>query len=1496
MLAKIARILVIIILGIVLLNVVLFLLFSIPAVQKRAADFALEKVQPIIDTRVSLDGIRIRLFNRVQLNGLYVEDQQQDTLLYAGSIITRILPWNLLSNRVAVQKLSLEDFTARAHRASPEEPFNFQFIIDSFAKEEDTTVVKEKKKSWRVTADDIVLKNGRLSYHVLSEPLTPGVFNASRLNVVDFNFQGQVDFNGIEEMEAEVKQLSFRESNSGINVDKLTAHFRSEGTRFEGDRVTLAMNQTEVSVTKAYYDTGTKEVGATVRADQVDPADIALFTPRFAHLDKPISFNLKAEGTLPEATLDHIEFRYGPDTRLDVSGSISDYSNLDASDLNVNVRGFSVSQDDLEALIRAGAPDYASPPQLKAMGDLSLRMTAAGKLSSFRYNGALDTEQGDVSLNGTGRITNGFKQLRFEGPVRANNIAVASIIGEDAGVGNTTLGATVGVTILQPSGMTVTAAGTIESTSYKEYPYSDLVFDGTYSGTNVVATIHTDTELNAMELAANLSFGDSMRFEVDGMIDRLDLRPFVMMEGWQMPSLATRIDAKFAGNTIDDMTGTLLIDQTSLTDSSFYYNPGPIYLQALADEGEGKKIEILSSLLEGEITGDYYFSTIGRELMQAVKPHLPSLLAGEEPTAALPGSATDPDLLPGTGDEPAAGKNDFQFNFFLKNTEDISYVLSLPFYNVEPATITGSVNMSDSRPLLVNAHVPRLMFGNSDVRETKMEVTSGNNGLALDVNSYLVQDNGYINARLQSEAARDSVVNRLGFDLQQANTRSKGEFVIGMGLLRDTVEALGVDIHFYPTTLVFNDKKVNFNDATIAYRKDRITINNFGIREEEMLLLGIEGVASKSEADNIRLYFNNTEIANILAAFNVSNFYGSLNGEIFVRQALENPMIRTEDLRIENITVHNDTVGTLRIEGDWDQLYSGLNLHAYLMNGGERNLEIKGFIPTGDDNTKPMDVNFMIDSFELYAIQPLTTSIFSELSGRLNSQVHVSGSLSEPVAEGWLGIDEGTLRVAYTNVTYRVSDTIRISRDNVGFNNFVIRDQNNNTATLNVSLSHSNFGRMAYTASIRLDDFMLLNNENRTDLMAYGNLRLSGELNVTGSPAGIFGDGEITTRSRSNVMIVLPQTAKATEYSGIVYINTPTEDTLSFLRKDNEFTHQVNTPVPSGVPIVMQVTLNLTPQLTAGVLLDPTTGNALEVNGEGELNVNFNSRSTPPVRLYGDYVINEGEFHYNLQNLRAIDFLIREGSRLTMTGNPLNTQFNITAYLPVKADLAALSPTFTRELANTRVPVNALLRIQGNLDAMDLQYDIELPESSNDIQQRVNSFINTEETKIRQFAYLATTGSFIPSEGTPDMNLGTSSVFTNFAANTLSKGLDALFASALSDNWSVSTNLESVDGTFDNVRMGVDVSTRLMNNRLRITTNLSYGDNSMMASHQAFMGEFELEYDINSWLMFRGYNRANERFSSRAPTTQGIGFMVTKEGQSIRDLFDFRFRRPKEDE
>jgi hypothetical protein len=43
------------------------------------------------------------------------------------------------------------------------------------------------------------------------------------------------------------------------------------------------------------------------------------------------------------------------------------------------------------------------------------------------------------------------------------------------------------------------------------------------------------------------------------------------------------------------------------------------------------------------------------------------------------------------------------------------------------------------------------------------------------VNSYLVQNNGYINVKLDSDVASDSVNNRLSFDMKQNNTNSNGE-------------------------------------------------------------------------------------------------------------------------------------------------------------------------------------------------------------------------------------------------------------------------------------------------------------------------------------------------------------------------------------------------------------------------------------------------------------------------------------------------------------------------------------------------------------------------------------------------------------------------------------------------------------------------------------------------------------------------------------------------
>ena len=295
---KVLRIFAIIVISIILLNVLLFLTFSIPMVQKKAADFALSKFGNIIGAKTELEGIRIRMLNSVELIGLYVEDQQQDTLLYTESISVKIRALDLLNSKITAHKIILEDFNANINRDSPEEPFNFQFILDSLVTEKDTTIQKEKKV-WQINAQDVILKNGNLSYNVLSAPQTPNQFNASHIEVEDFDFRASAHFVSLKDMSADIKLLSFNEKNSGVILNNLKADVVGKDSLLKSRRLDLDLNNTNLQIQDASYQLATKEFALKLTSDQIDPKDIGIFYSPLNGLDKMLSLNIEADGNLP---------------------------------------------------------------------------------------------------------------------------------------------------------------------------------------------------------------------------------------------------------------------------------------------------------------------------------------------------------------------------------------------------------------------------------------------------------------------------------------------------------------------------------------------------------------------------------------------------------------------------------------------------------------------------------------------------------------------------------------------------------------------------------------------------------------------------------------------------------------------------------------------------------------------------------------------------------------------------------------------------------------------------------------------------------------------------------------------------------------------------------------------------------------------------------------------------------------------------------------------
>src|SRR5699024_10385662 len=93
-----------------------------------------------------------------------------------------------------------------------------------------------------------------------------------------------------------------------------------------------------------------------------------------------------------------------------------------------------------------------------------------------------------------------------------------------------------------------------------------------------------------------------------------------------------------------------------------------------------------------------------------------------------------------------------------------------------------------------------------------------------------------------------------------------------------------------------------------------IKVSNFGIVHEGKQQFGIDGIASKNIEDSVRVFFDGAELANILTAFNIKNIFGTIDGSLMVRRALDNPVVHTDHFNILDIRTDKDTIGTLFVE------------------------------------------------------------------------------------------------------------------------------------------------------------------------------------------------------------------------------------------------------------------------------------------------------------------------------------------------------------------------------------------------------------------------------------------------------------------------------------------------------------------------------------------------------------------------------------------------------
>ncbi|MBP5799731.1 MAG: translocation/assembly module TamB domain-containing protein, partial [Prevotella sp.] len=276
-----------------------------------------------------------------------------------------------------------------------------------------------------------------------------------------------------------------------------------------------------------------------------------------------------------------------------------------------------------------------------------------------------------------------------------------------------------------------------------------------------------------------------------------------------------------------------------------------------------------------------------------------------------------------------------------------------------------------------------------------------------------------------------------------------------------------------------------------------------------------------------------------------------------------------------------------------------------------------------------------------------------------------------------------------------------------------------------------------------------------------------------------------------------------------------------------------------------------------------------------------------------------GTYGVTIQNIIRKNFTFNRGGTIVFGGDPYNAALNLQALYTVNG-VSLSDLNIGNSFASNTIRVNCLMNIGGQPVAPQVDFDLEMPTVNADEQQMIRSIINGQQEMNQQVLYLLGIGRFYNqgqnNAGTEQTDQ-TTLAMQSFLSGTLSTQINSLLSTVIkNDNWNFGANISTGNEGWHNAEYEGIISGRMLNNRLLLNGQFGYRDNATQAN-PSFIGDFDLQYLLypNGNLALKVYNQTNDRYFTKSSlNTQGIGLIMKKDFNGLRDLFSRKEKRRQE--
>ena len=892
------------------------------------------------------------------------------------------------------------------------------------------------------------------------------------------------------------------------------------------------------------------------------------------------------------------------------------------------------------------------------------------------------------------------------------------------------------------------------------------------------------------------------------------------------------------------------------------------------NKGKEGHLDVEAPFVSLYARGQYDLTTIYGSIMRLVADKLPT--------------------IPGISKHAAKGYNDFTLQANITSAEVLQRMFGLPLSLSLPVHINGNISDAEKNVnLYINA--PNFSWDGSAFHDANIELNTIGDSLRMEAR--ISQGLPYEKApvyRLRAAAADNNLSTLLYYANQSSKLPITGKIDARTQFFTSDNGATGVHVTVNPSEIMLGEKKWLLNPADIIYRKNELTVDmlNFSHGDQHII---INGKATPQASDSIVADLKDVDVAYILnlVNFHSVDFAGKASGKAVVKSIFQTPEAYA-NLDVKDFVFENGPLGTLHAKAAYDNQEGQINIDATAEDGPEHLTVINGYV---SPKRNYIDLGIEAHNTSLKFMENFCGSFLNNVEAWCKGKLNVVGDLKninlvgDVVAHGRMHMKQLGTDYTFNHLrAHAIPDDIQFEGDSIYDSHY--NGKHSHFALIRGGIHHKHLTRLSYDLDIDANNFLGFDTHEFGDDTFYGTVFATGTVGIHGKSGETIIDIDATPEPHS-IFVYNVASPDAISAGSFIHWNDATPYIYRPYSPDSDKDKKKDSSSNFSSDMRINFLVNTNPNLTLKLMMDDQTGDYITLNGNGVIRANYYNKGG--LDMFGNYVVDHGQYKLTIQNIIKKDFDFQPGGTIAFGGDPYNAPLNLQAKYTVNGvPLSDLN--IGRSFSSNNIRVDCLMDITGTPGAPKVDFSMDLPTVNSDAKQMIYSVINSQEEMNQQVLYLLGIGRFYTqtknnqtSEDASQQSQ-TSLAMQSLLSGTISQQINNVLSSFVnSSNWNFGANISTGNEGFNNAEYEGILSGRLLNNRLLFNGQFGYRDNANAT--QSFIGDFDLRYLIfpNGNLSIHVYNQTNDRYFTRnSLNTQGVGLIMKKDFFNLRDLLGIK--------